>query len=106
MNFNEYQELSGRTANSNENDPRLEICNWALGLCGEAGEYSELVKKAVFHGKKLDPETATKELGDLLWYLAQCATYHGATLEEIAQANIAKLKARYPDGFVEGGGNR
>lgn len=105
MNFNEYQELSGRTANDHF-DPQLEACNWAMGLAGEVGEYIEIMKKAVFHGKKPEHSSLLKELGDILWYVAQCASYHGFTLEEIAIANIEKLKLRYPEGFRIGGGIR
>ena len=36
-----------------------------------------------------------------LWYLSDLATLHGLSLDEIAQANIAKLLERYPTGFSE-----
>ena len=41
----------------------------------------------------------TKELGDIAWYLAEAATALDISLEEIFQANIDKLKKRYPEGF-------
>ena len=71
----------------------------ALGLNGEAGEYSELVKKNVYHGHPLDIDKAAKELGDVLWYIARAAEAIGVPLSEIAARNIEKLRARYPDGF-------
>ena len=40
-----------------------------------------------------------KELGDIAWYLAEAATALDLSLEEILQANIEKLKKRYPEGF-------
>ena len=40
-----------------------------------------------------------KELGDIAWYLAEAATAIDMPLEDILQANIDKLKKRYPDGF-------
>ena len=40
-----------------------------------------------------------KELGDVAWYLAEAATALDISLEDIFQANIDKLKMRYPDGF-------
>ena len=43
--------------------------------------------------------TANKELGDVLWYVAVTADAYGLDLDDIAEANIAKLKARYPEGF-------
>lgn len=73
----------------------------ALGLAGEAGEVADLLKKSLFHGHQVDPATLRKELGDVLWYIAALATMSGLTLEEIAAANIEKLRRRYPQGFSE-----
>ncbi len=80
--------------------------NAALGLAGEAGEVAELIKKARFHGVPYRTDTLRKELGDVLWYLTEMASAHGLTLAEVAQANADKLRARYPNGFVKGGGVR
>lgn len=73
---------------------------WSLGLTGEAGEFADLMKKVHGHGHELDLEKAKKELGDVLWYLAVLADSLGLTLSEVAKANVAKLRARYPDGFT------
>jgi len=106
MNFNEFQQECKRTANSSEGWEMSNL-NWALGIAGEAGEYCELIKKHTFHGKRpLDIDAARKELGDVLYYVSMAAQNLGITLEEVAQANVDKLRARYPTGFVEGGGNR
>ena len=40
-----------------------------------------------------------EEAGDVLWYIAELAAGLNATLEEVAQHNIDKLKKRYPQGF-------
>lgn len=72
----------------------------ALGLAGEAGEVADIVKKIYGHGHTLDIEKLKLELGDLLWYLSETATYLGLSLEEIAEANIVKLAKRYPEGFT------
>lgn len=40
-----------------------------------------------------------RELGDVLWYVAELASGLGMTLDVVAQMNIDKLKARYPEGF-------
>lgn len=95
MNFQEYQERSARTASKHD----YELANYGLGISGEAGEVAELIKKAVFHGHSIDKENVKKELGDVLWYLSQIATIAGLSIEEIAEANIEKLKKRYPKGF-------
>lgn len=71
----------------------------ALGLAGEAGEFADEVKKRAGHGHDLDRAKLIKELGDALWYVAECASALGLTLECVAQYNLAKLRERYPQGF-------
>lgn len=78
----------------------------ALGLSGEAGEYTDLVKKELHHDVEAPRSAKLKELGDTLWYLQLGAHLAGFTLEEVAQANADKIEARYPTGFVPGGGIR
>lgn len=75
------------------------MINGALGLTGEAGEVSDLVKKGIFHEKGIDLEHLKKELGDCAWYLAMICDACGFTLDDVVQTNIDKLKARYPQGF-------
>lgn len=72
---------------------------WAHGLAGEAGEVCDLLKKTHGHGKAYDADKLKKELGDVLWYVANLADAHGFKLSEVAEANVAKLRARYPGGF-------
>lgn len=74
-----------------------------MGLAGESGEVCDLLKKVVFHGKPLDAAMRAKlvlEMGDVLWYLAHAATTLGVSLDDVANANAAKLRARFPDGFT------
>jgi NTP pyrophosphatase (non-canonical NTP hydrolase) len=70
-----------------------------LGLVGESGEVVDLIKKHVYHGHPLDSDKLLKELGDVLWYVAALATALDVELSEVAAKNIAKLTARYPEGF-------
>jgi NTP pyrophosphatase (non-canonical NTP hydrolase) len=72
----------------------------------KAGRIADMVKKATAHGVPLDREKLKKELGDVLWYITAVASDNKLTLQEIAEANVAKLRARYPEGFVKGGGVR
>ena len=72
---------------------------WAHGLAGEAGEVCDFLKKVHGHGKPYDRAALVKELGDVMWYVANLADAHGITLSEVATANVAKLRARYPAGF-------
>lgn len=67
----------------------------ALGLAGESGEVSDLVKKHIFHEKKLDLEHLKKELGDVCWYIALMCDALETDFEEIMQLNIDKLSRRY-----------
>ena len=75
------------------------MINSVMGLCGESGEAIDIVKKWMAQGHELDKEHLTKELGDIAWYLAEAATALEFPLDDILQANIDKLKKRYPDGF-------
>jgi NTP pyrophosphatase (non-canonical NTP hydrolase) len=87
-------------------DPLLKTYDqiiWTLGLTGEAGEFADLMKKVHGHGHEFTEEVrlkAGKELGDVLWYLSVLAQSLNFTLSEIAEMNIAKLKARYKKGFT------
>jgi NTP pyrophosphatase (non-canonical NTP hydrolase) len=103
MKMNDYQAACERTANHGAERDAAErrFVNFALGLMGEAGEVTDCIKKILFHGHSIEEsrERLKKELGDLLWYAATIATTAGLTLEEVAQTNIDKLWARYPEGF-------
>jgi NTP pyrophosphatase (non-canonical NTP hydrolase) len=86
--------------------PGFSLINAALGLTEESGEVAGLIKKAEFHGRALDREALIKELGDVRWYLEIAAHCLGVTMGEVEERNVAKLKERYPNGFVSGGGIR
>lgn len=103
--FAEYTEARLASAGDrSDNVKRMTLS--ALGLAGETGEYVDIIKKHLFHGKPLDRDHALAELGDVLWYLMYAADTLGSSLEEVATINDAKLAARYPTGFVKGGGIR
>lgn len=98
MTINEYQTEALRTAiGSNQQYPM--IVNGVLGLCGEAGECVDMVKKHLFQGHELDETHLAKELGDVAWYLAVSAYAIGYDLETVLRANVDKLRKRYPEGF-------
>lgn len=100
MTANEYQQQTMRTAKGvcAESDEAL-LIQGVMGLCGEAGECIDLVKKCIYQGKELDKEHLAKELGDVAWYLATTAKAIGYDLETVLEMNIAKCLARYPNGF-------
>ena len=99
MTINEYQTAALRTAQTDKLTARELLLNSVLGLCGESGEVADLVKKHRFQGHDFDFDHVAKELGDVAWYLADCAYAIGFDLESIFRMNKEKLKARYPDGF-------
>ena len=98
MEGKEYQELAMRTLNP-QLDEQAVLLNGVMGLCGEAGEVIDLVKKHLSQGHELDKQKIAEELGDVAWYLAETAKAIGYDLDEILQMNIDKLKKRYPEGF-------
>ena len=98
MTINEYQELAMATLNPALSEKDV-LINGVMGLCGESGEVIDLVKKHVSHGHPLNREKIIDELGDVAWYLAECADAIGISLEEVLAHNIEKLKKRYPEGF-------
>lgn len=98
MRLNHYQREATRTLPSNT-EPGEALNLGALGLGGESGEVIDLIKKHLFHEQPLDVDKLRKELGDVLWYVSAIATGASLTLEEIAEANVEKLRKRYPEGF-------
>lgn len=98
MTINEYQRLAMTTLNPNL-DKKDVLINGVMGLCGEAGEAIDIVKKHLAQGHELDREKLIGELGDIAWYLAETATVLDVDLEEVLTRNIEKLKRRYPEGF-------
>ena len=98
MTVNEYQSLALTTLNP-QLDKKDMLINGVMGLCGESGEAIDIVKKWLAQGHELDRNALAKELGDIAWYLAETAAALDIPLEDIFQANIEKLKRRYPEGF-------
>lgn len=98
MQINEYQSEAMKMLNPGLSKQEV-LVNAMMGLCGEAGEAIDLLKKHLFQGHDLDRSKIIKELGDVAWYLAEAATGLGVSLESICQGNLDKLHARYPQGF-------
>lgn len=97
MEANKYQLLASRTINNNLQQVQLE--HHALhGMVSEIGEIHSIYQK-IYQGHDINDEHLKKEVGDLLWFIAEYCTANGWTLEEVMQMNIDKLKARYPKGF-------
>lgn len=97
MYLNEYQALAARTIDK-ALSTRFQEEHALHGMVAEIGELHGIYQK-IFQGHSPDPEHMKKELGDLLWFIAEYCTAKKWDLADIAQINIDKLIARYPDGF-------
>jgi NTP pyrophosphatase (non-canonical NTP hydrolase) len=98
MEIDDYQKGAMTTLNPAIEKDAL-LLNSLMGLCGESGEAIDILKKSMYQGHPLDEEHLKKELGDVAWYLAEAATALGVPLSAILEGNLAKLKARFPEGF-------
>lgn len=111
MDFNKYQTESRKTAVYPEagNTFLYPI----LGLLAEAGEVADKLKKhmrddGITTPAQLSQEQKTelcKELGDVLWYLAQLTTECDIKLDDVATMNIDKLYSRMERGKLGGSGD-
>ena len=89
------QELNGQNSDIHR------LLTAAVGLSAESGEFTEVVKKIIFQGNPYSEENVfhmKRELGDIMWYLAQACMALNTNFNEILEMNIDKLKSRYPGG--------
>jgi NTP pyrophosphatase (non-canonical NTP hydrolase) len=107
MTFAEYQQQSRVTAKYP--DLGNNYVYPTLGLAGESGEVSEKIKKVIRDkGGVMDDETRqmiAKELGDVMWYVAQIATELNLSLDDVAKMNIEKLMSRLERNVISGNGD-
>lgn len=105
MKLNQYQEAARRTAIYPE---EAGLNYTVLGLVGEAGEVAEKLKKRMRDGDDKSgnfEDSLAAELGDVLWYLANCASELGINLNDIALQNLTKLESRKARGVLGGSGD-
>lgn len=98
MTGNEYQKLANRTMGSNWSKEAY-VLHALHGMVGELGELHSIYQKMYQGHIEEGQEHFKKEVGDLLWFIAEYCTANGWYLEDIMKMNIEKLMARYPDGF-------
>lgn len=127
MEINEYQKMALETA---VYPKEYKTIYPALGMNGEVGDVADKVKKVLrdsqvivrdgsgtisevivrdISGAIILPdakrEELSKEVGDVLWYVATMAYDLGYTLEEIATMNYHKLKSRQQRHQLNGSGD-
>ena len=92
------QELEGQEF------PTERLLTAAVGMSAEAGEFTEIVKKIIFQGKPVNEENLfhmKRELGDIMWYVAQACMGLNTSIDEIIEMNVEKLEKRYPGGSFD-----
>lgn len=98
MRINDYQVKALRTVNKNLESFELEL-HALHGMSGEVGEIHSIYQKA-YQGHEVDDNHLMKEVGDLMWFIAEYCYARGWTLNEVCAMNIEKLMARFPEGFT------
>lgn len=83
-----------------QSDRTIRLVHAALGLCTEAGEFLDAIKRHLFYGTEIDETNLIEELGDLSWYMAIAIDALGTNIETVQEVNAQKLKLRYPDKFT------
>jgi NTP pyrophosphatase (non-canonical NTP hydrolase) len=81
--------------------PIQRLLTAAVGISAEGGEFTEIVKKMIFQGKPANEENLyhlKRELGDVMWYVAQACMALDVDMNEVLDMNIKKLESRFPEG--------
>jgi len=71
----------------------------AVGLAEEVGEVVGVINKTFVKGKPMNPWDLKEELGDVMWELFALCERAGFDASDVAKANVAKLRARWPEGM-------
>lgn len=98
---NDSQGSAPNVAQEHRKYPIVRLTHAALGLCTEAGEFNDALKRHIFYGAPLDRTNLIEEVGDILWYLNISLNVVGSSFDEATDANIAKLSKRFPEKFTE-----
>lgn len=97
MELDTYMRKAARTINPDLYAAEVEM-HALHGMCGEVGEIHSIYQK-VYQGHDFSDEHLKKEIGDLMWMIAELCIARGYSLNDICKMNIDKLFARYPEGF-------
>jgi NTP pyrophosphatase (non-canonical NTP hydrolase) len=98
MNLVEYQDRVKRTMNKSLGEKQA-LSMLSMGIAGESGELIDMLKKSLYHDHELNIHEVIKEVGDIMWYIANLCNELNLDLSQILDINIEKLLKRYPDGF-------
>lgn len=98
MDIREFQRVSTRTLNK-ELSKEQQVSNMIFGANGELGEVTDILKKHLYQGHRINKQHLAEEIGDALFYIVNLCTLYNLDVEDILQANVDKLKKRFPNGF-------
>lgn len=76
---------------------KCDLLHHAIGICTEAGELLDAVKKHVIYGQEFNLLNGVEELGDLEFYMKGMRGSRGITRDDTLNANLNKLAKRYKD---------
>jgi NTP pyrophosphatase (non-canonical NTP hydrolase) len=102
LGFNNYQKKAHSTA---VYPPEMGMAYCVTGLCAECGEVADKVAKYYRGDGELNRDGLKKELGDVLWFIAELSTHLGFDLDEVAQGNLDKLADRQKRKALKGNGD-
>lgn len=98
MQIKDFQQLSKRTLN-NDLSRKEQMANMVIGMYGETGEVADIIKKHLYQYHSLDTGHLIEEIGDVMFYISNLCNLFNIDIEHCLEANIEKLKKRYPEGF-------
>lgn len=100
-----YKDLINRLDELNEMGVNIsKLMTSYTGICAEAGEYAEVVKKILFQSKPYNEDNVfhmRREIGDILFYISMACDALGFSIDEAIKMNVEKLSARYPNGTFD-----
>lgn len=101
MNLDEYQRAAERTMAKGDPsqgpggaDFNLRQAVWGLGLTGEAAEVAGL-----YLDPEINPATLTKEVGDVLWYIAAFCTHNRWSMAHVMNVGFDVTLRDYQRSF-------
>lgn len=95
----EYKDFIKKCFDENPTGNKLlDLLNLTLAINTEAGEYGDIIKKAVYFSKPTKKSDICDELGDIMYYLINTLTFFDLDLKDVMMCNMIKIKERYPNG--------
>ncbi len=115
MDVNSYQQAASRTECDQMKSRRrfhagesvnpdltpVRVNHACIGITKEGGELLSLIEKWLYYGQEFNKQKFVDELGDVFWYAALLCNALQIQMGDVMAANIAKLRARFPDKYQD-----